>query len=152
MSRALISPPPMAAQPVRHSQVNSTGQNEAHKLDVIYLLKRKFLFILFFVMLGLVFSLLYFFKVPRTYESTAKIFVDEKNAPSTARMTTTPTVLRPWKNILRSSKVQRSFNPRLRKGTLSSSRPFDSSMTFFTTCWKTDGSRSGQPMPRVSRE
>ena len=37
---------------------------------------------MFFTLLGIALSMLYFFKAPKTYESTSKIFVDEKNAPS----------------------------------------------------------------------
>jgi capsular exopolysaccharide synthesis family protein len=81
MSRALINTPvgPHPGMP----QPNGGGmQAEAPKLDVLEILKRKFAFILFFVLLGIALSLLFFFKVPKTYQSTAKIFVDEKNAPS----------------------------------------------------------------------
>jgi capsular exopolysaccharide synthesis family protein len=50
-------------------------------LDVLDLIRRKFWVILFFVLLCSAFSVLYYFKSPKTFESSAKIFVDEKNAP-----------------------------------------------------------------------
>ena len=37
---------------------------------------------MFFVLLSTALSLLYFLKAPKTYQSTARVFVDEKNAPS----------------------------------------------------------------------
>ena len=55
-------------------------KTDSYNLDVIDLVKRKFWIILFFVLLGTAATMLYFFKAPKTYESTAQIFVDEKSA------------------------------------------------------------------------
>ena len=55
---------------------------DSYSLDVFDLIKRKFWIIQFFVLLGIGLSLLYYFKAPKTYESIATIFVDEKSAPS----------------------------------------------------------------------
>ncbi|MFK7769258.1 MAG: polysaccharide biosynthesis tyrosine autokinase [Mariniblastus sp.] len=60
----------------------AAGQKtDAYSLDLFDLVKRKFWIIQFFVLLGIGLSLLYYFKAPKTYESIATIFVDEKSAP-----------------------------------------------------------------------
>ncbi len=56
--------------------------SELYSLDVVDLIRRKFWIILFFILLSSGLSVLYYFKAPKTYESTAKIFIDEKSAPS----------------------------------------------------------------------
>jgi capsular exopolysaccharide synthesis family protein len=56
------------------------AQQGGYNLDLFDLIKRKFWIILFFTLAGIALSMLYFFKAPKTYQSTAKIFVDEKNA------------------------------------------------------------------------
>ena len=58
------------------------ARKDAYHFDIIDLIKRKFWIIQFFVLLGILLSLLYYFKVPKTYQSTATIFVDERKAPS----------------------------------------------------------------------
>ena len=65
---------PLANQPVK--------RHDIYNLDLLDLIRRKIGVIVFFTLLGVALSLLYFFKAPKTYESTSKIFVDEKNAPS----------------------------------------------------------------------
>lgn len=57
-------------------------RNDIYNIDVLDLIRRKFALIFFFVLLALALSVLYFLKAPKTYESTAKVFVDEKSAPS----------------------------------------------------------------------
>ena len=57
-------------------------RHDIYNLDLLDLVHRKIGVIVFFTLLGIALSLLYFFKAPKTYESTSKIFVDEKNAPS----------------------------------------------------------------------
>jgi capsular exopolysaccharide synthesis family protein len=57
-------------------------RTDNYSLDVFQLVKRKFGLISFFVLLGIGLAVLYYFNAPKTYESTAKIFVDEKNAPA----------------------------------------------------------------------
>ena len=59
-----------------------SNSNELYNLDPLDLIRRKFWLILFFVVLCSGLSVLFYFKAPKTYESTAKIFVDEKSAPS----------------------------------------------------------------------
>ncbi len=80
-SRALINRS-IESQPMASTQVAGNLSFEDSNVDVLDLLKRKFWLILTFVVVGLAASLLYFFFAPKTYESTAKIFVDEKYAPA----------------------------------------------------------------------
>ncbi len=67
---------PAAAMP------SSGGLSELYNFDVFDMVKRKLWLILFFTLLGIALALLFFFKAPKTYRSTAKVFVDEKSAPS----------------------------------------------------------------------
>lgn len=53
-----------------------------YNLDFFDLVRRRFGLILFFVLLCIGLSVLYYAKAPKTYQSTAKIFIDEKSAPS----------------------------------------------------------------------
>lgn len=53
---------------------------DIYSLDLIDLVRRKFWGILFFVLAGIALSVLYYLKAPKTYESRAKLFVDEKSA------------------------------------------------------------------------
>ncbi len=55
---------------------------DTYSLDIFDLIKRKFWIIQFFVLVGIGLSSLYYLKAPKTYESIATIFVDEKSAPS----------------------------------------------------------------------
>ena len=68
------APRPLPNQPVK--------RHDIYNLDLLDLVRRKIGVIVFFTLLGVALSMLYFFKAPKTYESTSKIFVDEKNAPS----------------------------------------------------------------------
>ena len=63
-------------------QPKSGKTADLYNLDVLDIVRRKFPLILFFVLLGIGLSTLYYFKAPKKFESTAKIFVDEKNAPT----------------------------------------------------------------------
>ena len=67
-------PRPLPNQPVKRQDI--------YNLDILDLIRRKVGVIVFFTLVGIGLSMLYFFKAPKTYESTSKIFVDEKNAPS----------------------------------------------------------------------
>ena len=67
-------------QPGGAGPMPTQARSDAYSLDLFDLIKRKFWIILFFILLGLAATLLYFFKAPKTYQSTARIFVDEKNA------------------------------------------------------------------------
>ena len=64
------------------SAIQAAVKKDAYRVDILDLIKRKFWFIQFFVLVGILLSLLYYFKVPKTYQSTARIFVDERKAPS----------------------------------------------------------------------
>ena len=55
---------------------------DLYNLDITDLLRRRMWFILFFVLLCSCLAMLYYAKAPKTYQSTAKIFIDEKKAPS----------------------------------------------------------------------
>ena len=66
----------------RPAQNQPAKRHDIYNLDLLDLVRRKAGLIIFFVLVGIGLSLLYFFKAPKTYESTSKIFVDEKNAPS----------------------------------------------------------------------
>lgn len=57
-------------------------RNDIYNIDVLDLIRRKFSLILFFILLSVALSALYFLKAPKTYQSTARVFVDEKSAPS----------------------------------------------------------------------
>ena len=59
-------------------QPKSGKSSDFYNLDVLDIVRRKFPLILFFLLLGIGLSTLYYFKAPKTFESTAKIFVDEK--------------------------------------------------------------------------
>lgn len=63
---------------------SSGGSSELMNFDVFDMVRRKIWVILFFTLLGIAMALLFFFKAPKTYRSTAKVFVDEKSAPSLA--------------------------------------------------------------------
>ena len=60
----------------------NTARRDAYNLDIIDLLRRSFWLILFFVLLCSGLSILYYAKAPKTYQSMAKISVDEMSAPS----------------------------------------------------------------------
>lgn len=63
-------------------QSDNANKRDLYNLDIIDLIRRKFWIICFFTLLLSAASVLFYFKAPKTYESTAKIFVDEKSAPS----------------------------------------------------------------------
>jgi len=68
--------------PAVGNQGNSPGRQDTYSIDVLDLVRRRFWLILFFVLLCSTLALVYYAKAPKTYESIAKVFVDEKNAPS----------------------------------------------------------------------
>ena len=55
---------------------------DMYQLDPFGLLKRKFWSILFFVICCVGLSLLYFFKAPKTYESAARVYIEDRRAPT----------------------------------------------------------------------
>ena len=54
---------------------------DMYQLDPIGLLKRKFWTMLFFVICSMALATLYYFKAPKTFESEAKIYIEDRNAP-----------------------------------------------------------------------
>lgn len=52
---------------------------DMYQLDPIGLLKRKFWTILFFVICSIALAMLYYFKAPKTYESEAKIYIEDRH-------------------------------------------------------------------------
>ena len=61
---------------------SQTTASDMYQLDPFGLIKRKFWTIVFFVILFVALAMLYFFKAPKTYESTARVFIDERTAPT----------------------------------------------------------------------
>ena len=53
-----------------------------YQLDPFGILKRKFWPILFFVICATALATLYFFKAPKTFESWARIYIDDRRAPT----------------------------------------------------------------------
>ncbi len=77
MSRLHSTQPDSLGMPV----ANTGGFADLYQFDVIDMIKRKFWLIVFFTLMGIALGLLFFFKAPKTYRSTAKIFVDEMSTP-----------------------------------------------------------------------
>jgi len=70
-------------QPLSQLRRTTEGTGSGvYNLDFFDLVRRRFALILFFVLLCVGLSVLYYAKAPKTYQSTAKVFVDEKSAPS----------------------------------------------------------------------
>ena len=61
---------------------NSTEATDMYQLDPFGLLLRKFWSILFFVIIAASLSLLYYFKAPKTFESAAKIYIEDQRPPT----------------------------------------------------------------------
>ena len=61
--------------------VGNNQPTDMYQLDPFGLIKRKFGLILFFVIVAVGLATLYYFKAPKTYESWARVFVDDQNAP-----------------------------------------------------------------------
>ena len=68
--------------PMRTKASGAGRSADLYNLDILDMVRRKFPLILFFLLLGIGLSVMYYLKAPKTFESTAKIFVDEKNAPT----------------------------------------------------------------------
>ena len=75
MSRIQSAQPDTLGMPV------IPGGGSSDRFDMIDLVKRKFWLISFFTILGIILGALFFLKAPKTYRSTAKIFVDEMSTP-----------------------------------------------------------------------
>ncbi len=67
---------------------NTTAENatttvtDMYQLDPLGLLQRKFWSILFFVICALGLAVLYFFKAPKTFESNARVYIEDRRAPT----------------------------------------------------------------------
>lgn len=53
-----------------------------YQLDPLGVIRRKFWSILFFIICAIALSLLYFSKAPKTYESWARVYIDDHRAPT----------------------------------------------------------------------
>lgn len=70
---------------IRNSNDLSPTQSQAtdmYQLNPLGILKRKFWMILFFMICSTGLALLYYSKAPKTYESWARVYVDDRRAPS----------------------------------------------------------------------
>ena len=56
--------------------------SDMYNLDPIGILRRKFWTILFFVICSTELAMLYYFKAPKTYESWARVYIDDRRAPT----------------------------------------------------------------------
>ena len=66
-----------------YSNNQQTAQvTDMYQLDPLGLLYRKFWSILFFIICCIALSLLYFFKAPKTFESTARVYIEDRRAPT----------------------------------------------------------------------
>ena len=65
-----------------NTSTHSSSVTDTYQLDVLGTLRRKFGTLLFFVVVATSLAMLYFFKAPKTFESKAKVFVDERQGPS----------------------------------------------------------------------
>jgi capsular exopolysaccharide synthesis family protein len=63
-------------------QNEPTSPSDSFLLDVFGLVRRKFWLLTFFVLLGIGFAVLAYLKLPKTFESTAKVFVDDGPTPT----------------------------------------------------------------------
>ena len=66
------------------ANVNSpnSAATDMYQLDPLGVIRRKFWSILFFVICAIALSLLYFSKAPKTYESWARVYIDDHRAPT----------------------------------------------------------------------
>ena len=122
---------------------NGSGPQKAtsdmYSLDVFDLVRRKFWFISFFVLIGTTLGVLYYFKAPKTFESKATIIVEEKNAPnlSTTDSDTfvTDSKVEKYLEIIRSGAV---LNPAITAGEFDSLETFEESKDILYQLARTD--------------
>ena len=70
---------------IKNSNEFSPKQSDAtdmYQLNPIGILKRKFWMILFFMICSTALAMLYYSKAPKTYESWARVYVDDRRAPT----------------------------------------------------------------------
>lgn len=110
----------------RETSGQSDPSNEMYSLDVLDLVRRKFWLMAFFVLLGTVLGVLYYFKAPKTFESFAKIVVDEKNTPtlnsSDGETFITESPVEKYLEILRSARI---VEPAIERGNFDELKTFE---------------------------
>lgn len=60
----------------------NSAATDMYQLDPLGVIKRKFWSILFFVICAIALSMLYYFKAPKTFESWARVYIDDHRAPT----------------------------------------------------------------------
>ena len=101
-------------------------RNDIYNLDVVDLVRRKLWLILFFVLAGLALSVLYYLKAPKTYESTATMYVEEKSAPSMSESGETIMNETPLEQYMVTIKSARVLAPAMDAGTFEEMKMFES--------------------------
>ncbi len=66
----------------RSASADGRANSDTFNFDILDTVKRNVWLISFFTLMGIGLATLFFLTVPKTFRSTAKIFVDEKNAPT----------------------------------------------------------------------
>ena len=87
---------------------SGNGLSDFYNFDLFDMVRRKLWLIVFFTLLGLALSLVFFFKAPKTYRSEAKVFVDEKSAPSLNEDNMGQNTVEKYIEILRSAATLKS--------------------------------------------
>ncbi len=98
-----------------------------YSLDVLDLIKRKFWFILFFVILSVALALLYFFKAPKTFESWSRLSVEERGALTLNNSDDTIASEKPVEKYLEYLNSERILNPAIDSGKFDDLETFEES-------------------------
>lgn len=100
--------------------------SDMYRLDVLELVRRKFWFIVFFALLGSSLGVLYYFKAPKTFESVAKIVVEEKTTPTLNTVDgesyITESPVEKYLEVIRSARV---LNPAIEHGKFDDLKTFE---------------------------
>ena len=117
----------------------SADTNEMHSIDLLDLVRRKFWLITFFAVIGTTLGILYFFKAPKTFESSAKIVVEENTTP---RLNTTDgetflteSPVEKYLEIIRSARV---INPAIIAGNFDELKTFEDTENILYTLSHSD--------------
>ena len=73
----------MVRTPSEYGAPQATA-TDMYQVDPIGLLRRKFWTIVFFVICSVALAMLYYFKAPKTFESWARVYIDDRRAPTMA--------------------------------------------------------------------
>ena len=84
------------------------GLTDFYNFDLFDMVRRKLWLIVFFTLLGLALSLVFFFKAPKTYRSEAKVSVDEKGSSSLNEDGVSENTVEKYIEILRSAATLKS--------------------------------------------